>query len=79
MSRNTALHVASANGHLQVVKLLLSQEGRVALDLQNETLNTPLHYAALNGHKEIVKLLVDRKAKPDLRNEFDKNAFDEAL
>lgn len=60
---NTALHVASANGFLDIVKLLLSQQGEdgaavIDVNTQNDTGNTALHYASLNGKKEVVEALI---------------------
>ena len=49
MSQNTALHMASANGHAEIAKLLLKQGERVNVDEVNESGNTALHYASLNG------------------------------
>ena len=54
MSSNTALHVACANGKIEIVKLLMSQKGQdgsgiINPNVVNDTGNTPLHYAALNG------------------------------
>eukprot|EP00124_Ichthyophonus_hoferi_P003236 Ihof_evm9s269 gene=Ihof_evmTU9s269 len=59
---NTALHMAAANGHLNVVQLLLPKCSQADLDAGNEAKSTPLHWAALNGHKEIVMLLCDAGA-----------------
>ena len=78
-SMNTALHMAAANGHSEVVKLLLKHAERVKLDLQNETGNTPLHYAALNGKKEAVEMLVEAKASAKINNNFGRSALEDAL
>ena len=67
MSLNTALHMAAANGHVEIAKLLLEAPG-INADVVNETSNTALHYAALNGKKEIVELLIKHKANPNLKN-----------
>ena len=78
MSNNTALHVAAANGHTEIVKMLLDS-GRVLLNELNEFGNTPLHYAALNGKADIVNLLLDHKADVNIKNEFGRIPFEEAL
>lgn len=52
----TALHLASENGKLEVVSLLLKNGAKVkTLDIKNLT---SLHYAATNGNVEIIKLLL---------------------
>ena len=68
MCSNTALHMSSANGHYEVVKLLLKQKERVNIDVLNDSGNTPLHYASLNGKIEIVKLLLEYKANAKILN-----------
>lgn len=55
-SGSTAVHKASANGHLEVLKLLIQHGGDVQLaDISG---CTPLHVAARNGHLTCVKYLV---------------------
>ena len=78
MSQNTALHMAAANGHFEIAKLLLEAPG-INTDILNETRNTALHYAALNGKKNIVQILIDHKANPNLKNQFDRTPIEEAL
>uniref|UniRef100_A0A7S4ER75 Calmodulin-lysine N-methyltransferase n=1 Tax=Pseudo-nitzschia australis TaxID=44445 RepID=A0A7S4ER75_9STRA len=50
---NTGLHMASANGHTNVVKLLVRQYGHSFT--KNSSGNTPLHWAAANGQASVVK------------------------
>ncbi|KAK4185174.1 ankyrin repeat-containing domain protein [Podospora australis] len=76
--KSTCLHMATGNGHLDVVKYLLEQydsrpkeERQAFLDAPNEFGNTGLHWAALGGHLEVVKVLVDAGASVALAN--DKN------
>ena len=38
-----------------------------------------LDWAALNGRQDIVELLLASKADPNLKNEFDRIPFEEAL
>ncbi|CAM8969700.1 unnamed protein product [Rhodiola kirilowii] len=49
----TALHMAAANGHLQIVEYLICNG--VDVNASNIEDNTPLHWACLNGHMEVVK------------------------
>jgi len=53
---DTALHLASRNGHLEVVEFLLSKG--VDINLQNNFSCTPLSLAVSHGHLEIVKFLI---------------------
>ena len=78
MNFNTALHMASANGHVQVVKMLLGVQG-INVSPVNDTGNTPLHYASLNGKREVVELLIAHKADPNVRNDVGRIALEDAL
>ena len=76
--------MASANGHLEIAGLLITQGADV--NVQNSSGNTPMRkrlsytdWAALNGHQEIVTGLVKSKADPNLKNEYGRRALDEAL
>lgn len=53
---STAVHKAAANGHLDVLKLLIQHGGDV--ELADISGCTPLHVAARNGHLTCVKYLV---------------------
>lgn len=55
-SGSIALHKASANGHLEVLKLLIQYDGDV--ELADMSGCTPLHLAARNGHLTCVKFLI---------------------
>ena len=55
-----ALMMASLNGDLELVKLLISKDAEV-----NKKGWTPLHYAASNGHDDVVQLLLDNSAYVD--------------
>lgn len=61
---STPIHMAAANGHLNVVEYLLSilprDEATKIASKPNESGNTPLHWAAYNGHLDIVKLLCQK-------------------
>jgi ankyrin repeat protein len=71
----TPLHFAANEGHIEVVKELLSHP-----DIEREPISsinrTPLHLAAMRGHTNIVRMLIECKAKPEVdRNykDFDMN------
>ncbi|KAM3174377.1 hypothetical protein ACTXT7_010655 [Hymenolepis weldensis] len=51
---DTALHLAAAHGHYDVVYFLLNNF-RLAVDAPNEHGNTPLHYACFWNHHEIAE------------------------
>jgi len=76
-TKGTALLMASANGHLEVVHALL--EARASTVLGNEAGSSPLHWAALNNHLDVCKALVEARADISARNEFKRRAFDEAF
>ncbi|CAH7668063.1 hypothetical protein BY996DRAFT_6411055 [Phakopsora pachyrhizi] len=60
---NGCLHMAAANGNLEVVEYLLSQiEDPNLINMANSppACNTPLHWAALNNHLLILKVLCSR-------------------
>lgn len=67
---NSGLHMAAANGHLEVAKLLLSFNHGFEKNLSG---NTPLHFAAINSQQEIVKFFTTQSHfKIDV---LDQNAF----
>ena len=78
LSKNSALHMACANGHAEIIKLLLKQSS-IKSDLQNDSGNTPLHYAAFNGKKDIVEMLINHKANANLKNLSEKLPIEDAL
>ena len=57
------LHAAAANGHANVVRMLL-EGGADVLSVDNE-LRTPLHLVAQAGHGLCVKALLDAGADPE--------------
>ncbi|ROW09272.1 hypothetical protein VPNG_05795 [Cytospora leucostoma] len=76
--KSTCLHMATGNGNLEVIKLLVAQfadrtkeEKKAFLDAPNEFGNTGVHWAAGQGHLDVVKFLVAEGASPALAN--DKN------
>jgi ankyrin repeat protein len=63
----TPLHFAAANGHSEIVRMLLRQD-TIDVNVQNDHHATPLHLAAKNGCLEIVTSLVGSMndiTKPD--------------
>ncbi|KAF9100383.1 hypothetical protein BGX27_000416 [Mortierella sp. AM989] len=75
----TPLHMASANGHLDVVEYLISIISPEAVNIQNEQGNTALHWAATNGHAKVVETLISKgKANYKLKNAAGHTAMLEA-
>ena len=64
----TALWVAAAKGHFDVVRLLIKQNAEV--DGRTSSNSTPLRAAALHGHLDIVRCLVENGADVNARNNF---------
>ncbi|KAI3743931.1 hypothetical protein L1987_57001 [Smallanthus sonchifolius] len=56
--RRTPLHLASANGSLEMVQELVRAGGQDACCFRDQDGLTPLHLAARNEHLEVVKALV---------------------
>ncbi|KAJ4136360.1 ankyrin repeat-containing protein [Fusarium equiseti] len=75
-NKSTCLHMATGNGHLEIVRQLISyfdnrpkEQKKAFLDESNEAGNTGLHWAALGGHLDVIKLLLEQGASPALANE----------
>jgi len=57
---NASLFVATENGHLEVVKLLLLAHADVTADCMGH--ETALHLAAKNGHELVARCLIEQNA-----------------
>ncbi|KAL6913828.1 hypothetical protein ACHAP8_001769 [Fusarium lateritium] len=75
-NKSTCLHMATGNGHLEIVRQLIQyfenrpkEQKQAFLDEANEAGNTGLHWAALGGHLDVIKLLLEQGASPALANE----------
>ena len=64
----TPLMIAAAEGHEQIVKLLL--DSGADINKVDEYGETPLFTAAAEGHEQIVKLLLDSGADINKTNEY---------
>ena len=73
----SALHYASTNGHLEIVRFLLDNGAYVDPESPNGT--TALMMAARGGHIQIVKLLIDRGANISISNQLNLTAIDFAI
>ncbi|KAG0269891.1 hypothetical protein BGZ95_001866, partial [Linnemannia exigua] len=75
----TPLHMAAANGHLDVVEYLITIISPEAVNIQNDQGNTALHWAATNGHAKVVETLITKgKADYKLKNAAGHTAMLEA-
>ena len=62
----TALHLAAANGHLNICEILVAKGAtRNARNIEG---NTALHYACLQNHEKIVELLLKNGWLPHVTN-----------
>ena len=64
---NTALHLASANGFIDVVKYLVN-ELHCDINAKNKSLSTHLSWAAFNGQKNVVEFLLEKGADFNCKN-----------
>lgn len=66
--RRTPLHLASANGNLEIVQELLRVGGHDVCRFKDQDGLIPLHLATMNEHLEVLKALV--QANPDAVDEI---------
>ncbi|XP_041076668.1 LOW QUALITY PROTEIN: caskin-2-like [Polyodon spathula] len=70
---NTPLHLASRNGHKDIIRLLL----KAGIDINRTTKSgTALHEAALYGKTEVVRLLLDAGIDVNIRNTYSQTSLD---
>jgi ankyrin repeat protein len=62
----TPLHYASGEGHIDIVRFLVSKG--VDVNVRDDEGDTPLHYVADSGHTEIAKLLVSSGADVNVKS-----------
>ncbi|XP_062449164.1 E3 ubiquitin-protein ligase MIB2 isoform X1 [Rhea pennata] len=62
----TALQIASYQGHLDVVKILL--QAHATVNLRDEEGDAALHYAAFGNQAEVARVLIGKGASTDLLN-----------
>ena len=74
----TAIHKASEKGQFQVVKHLITK-GAADPNLKTKIGETALHIASKEGKFEVVKHLIDNGAKPELKDNNGKTAYDHAM
>merc|ERR1712117_882481 len=67
-SRETPLHLSSANGHLGVVKALIEAGADAIKDDPIDEKATPMYLASQGGHDKVVQYLLDLGADPRMFN-----------
>ncbi|KAK8794514.1 hypothetical protein WA171_003636 [Blastocystis sp. BT1] len=74
----TALHNASANGHLDCVQFLINSGSHL---IPNDSGNTPLHRAVLLQQIDVVKMILNKMSDVDVlqKNMFGQSAVDIAF
>ena len=64
---NTALHLASANGFIDIVKYLVN-DLHCDINPKNKSQSAPLSWAAFNGQKKVVEFLLEKGADFNSKN-----------
>ena len=72
---STPCSLAAANGHVEVVKLLLEKDRNAIFDADEDD-NSPLHLAAANRHSVTVRFLLEQGASVHKRNSKKWTALD---
>ncbi|TFK50871.1 ankyrin [Heliocybe sulcata] len=80
---NTVLHMASGNGHVELLEYLLPLVPPSLLSVQNESKSTALHWACVNSHLPVVQKLVQSSSGPgvdliDIKNAAGRSPLAEA-
>ncbi|CAD8137177.1 unnamed protein product [Paramecium octaurelia] len=65
---NSAIHLASQNGHTECVKILI--ENGVLINIAGKNRMTPLHFACAYNHMELVEYLLDEGARINSKDKF---------
>jgi ankyrin repeat protein len=72
-----AIHVASELGHVELLSLLMSKQGKNRATVRDSFGETALHKAAAEGKLDVCKfLIVDMGVNPNLRNATMQTALD---
>lgn len=77
VSGKTALHMAAANGHTAIVKLLLVHGAET--ERRNRAGNTALHWACVGGAVDAVALLLRHGANASALNDADRTPLDDGI
>ena len=72
----TPLHEASVNGRVEVLRVLLQEQGDP--NVKSNTGYTPLHSAASGGHAQCVRALLARGADITLKDDFERTPLETA-
>jgi ankyrin repeat protein len=75
INNNEALYIASSEGHVEIVQLLLERGINIDTELAFGSGKNALHIASYRGHHEVVKLLLDRGANVNMNDYYGENAL----
>ncbi len=71
--KQTALHLASLNGHLEIVPYLIEKGADV--NVKDRWQQTPLHLASEKGHLEVVQCLTEKGADINVKDDNGQTAL----